>query len=591
MRKIIVGVCVLLVAGGYYWLRPTLGAKSAQDKYMTAKVTKGPISLEVTSTGAINSVVTVQVGTQVSGTILELFADYNTKVKAGQVIAKLDPALFKASVAKEKANIASSEAAILRQQAAVAEAKRTLDTATSLYKAQVAQAESNLAVAKANVEKARATKVQTKRALDRATQLVQQRTIAQSDKDDAQANYETADAQLEAAEAQVQASLANLQLTEVQSRNARDNAQTSYESATSQLRAAEAQLEQAKAAYDLAQVNYEHTIITSPIDGIVVARAVDVGQTVAASLSSPTLFTIANDLAKMQVEATVDEADIGKIRVGEKATFTVDAFPDDLFEGTVAQVRLSPTTVQNVVTYTVIVSVENTQSKLMPGMTANTTFHVEERQAVLRVPNAALRFQPPESLIDPDALKAMQERAKAWESGRGAAANGKEEKAEGGEKTAGAGGKAAGGEQGGGERAARWQRGMGEKGGAPSAGEKSAAGEQGGGERAAGWQRGMGGERGGAQGGEQGSGGGSRSGGWGRGGGQGGPGRRHGAQVWVKADKGKLKPIRFKAGLADGKWTEVLDGELQEDQDVVIGTTEAQPKPTTTNPLSGMRRF
>ncbi|MEW6359281.1 MAG: efflux RND transporter periplasmic adaptor subunit [Planctomycetota bacterium] len=500
MRRIVFGGCILLVAvAGFLFAKSRFTSSPTREKYMTAKASKGPISLEVTSTGAINSVVTVQVGTQVSGTILDLCADFNTKVKAGQVIARLDPALFKATVEKEKANIASAEANILKLQAAVAEAKRSLDSADSLYKGQIAEAQSNLAVAKANVEKAKATKTQTKRALDRATQLVKDKTIAQSEKDDAQANWETAEAQLKAAEAQVEVAQASLDLTEVQSKNTKDNAQTNYDSAVAQLKTAEAQLEQAKAAHESARVNYEHTIITSPIDGIVVARAVDVGQTVAASLQSPTLFTIANDLTKMQVEATVDEADIGKIKVGQKATFTVDAFPDDVFAGAVSQVRLSPTTVQNVVTYTVIVSVNNPESKLMPGMTANTTFHIDKRDSALRVPNSALRFQPSESLIEPAALKSMQERMQEWSN----------------------------------------------KGGG-----KSGSAEDGNGERS----------------------------------------RRRMARVWVEAAGDKLKPIRFKPGLADGKWTEVIEGDIAEGQELVIGATQSQTV-TSTGPLSGVRRF
>jgi HlyD family secretion protein len=425
-------------------------------------------------------------------------------------------------VDKEKANIASAEANILKMKAAVADAKRNLDTSEALYKAQVAQARANLAVAKANVEKAKATVTQTKQTLERARALVAQKTISQSEMDDAQANYDSAVAQLAAAESQVALSQANLDLTEVQSKNARDNAQTAYDAAVAQLNSANAQLGQSKASYDLAQVNYAHSIIASPIDGIVVTRAVDVGQTVAASLASPTLFTIANDLSKMQVEATVDEADIGKIKEGQRATFTVDAFPDDLFEGIVTQKRLSSTVVQNVVTYTVIVTVNNTQSKLMPGMTANTTFHIDERESALRVPNAALRFKPPDSVIDPEALqkmKEMQEKFKSGAFGEGAGA---------------------GRPEGAGKEAGAQEAGKGEP---PGKGEA------------------------------------------------GGKGRRRGATVWVKASNGYLKPVRFKPGLADSKWTEALDGELKEGQEVVVGTTEAAPTPTTTSPLSGIRRF
>jgi HlyD family secretion protein len=495
------------------------------DKFMTQQITKGNVTVEVTSTGAIQSVVTVQVGTQVSGTIKELFADFNTKVKAGQVIAKLEPNLFKANVDKEKANIASAEANILKMKAAVDDAKRNLDTADALYKAQVSQARANLAVAKANVEKAKATVIQTKLTLERDTTLVAQKTISQSEKDDAQANYDSAVAQLAASESQVALSQANLDLTEVQSKNARDGAQTAYDSTLSQLKSAEAQLSQAKAACDLAEVNFEHSIISSPIDGIVVSRAVDVGQTVAASLSAPTLFTIANDLSKMQVEATVDEADIGKIVEGQKTTFTVDAFPDDRFEGVVSQKRLSSTVVQNVVTYTVILAVSNTRNKLMPGMTANTTFHIDERESVLRVPNAALRFNPPDSVIEPEELakiKEMQEKFKSAGLGEG---------------------------RGGG------QGGFGRPGGGT----------------------GRGGE--------------GRPRGEGMGRGEGG-GRMRGARVWVKTANNLLKSIRLKPGLADGKCTELLEGDLKEGDEVVVGTTEAAPSTTpTTSPFGGIRRF
>ena len=450
-------------------------------------------------------------------------------MKANQRIATLEPDLFLANVDKEKANIASADANILKMKAAAADAKRNLDTAEPLYKAQVAQTRANLEVAKANVEKAKATVTQTRLTLDRDTKLVSEKTISQSEKDDAQANFDSAMAQLAAAGAQVALSQANLDLTEVQSRNALDQAKTAYDSALSQVDSANAQLAQSKASYALAKVSYDHSIILSPIDGVVVTRAVDVGQTVAASFSSPTLFTIANDLSKMQVEGTVDEADIGKIKEGQKATFTVDAFPDDIFEGVVTQKRLSSTVVQNVVTYTVIVTVNNTQNKLMPGMTANTTFHIDQRESVLRVPNAALRFKPPDSVIEPEALKKIKEMQEKFKAG-----------------------------------------GPGE-GGAPGKPDAAAKPEG----------QGKGEARGGPGAGEKGEGGGRPE----------GRGRMRGTRVWVKTANNLLKPIRFKPGLADSKWTEVLEGELKDGDEVVVGTTEAAPATTPGNPLGGIRRF
>lgn len=494
MRKAVIGLAALLLVGGaLLHVRRAMESRGKGDGFMTETVSRGPVALEVMSTGAIKSVVTVQVGTQVSGTIQQLLADHNTKVKEGQVIAKLDPALFEANLEREAANVASAEASLLKQRAAVAQAKRTLDTADNLYNAQVAQAQSNLAVAKANLEKAKAVQTQTKRSLDRATQLVSQKTISQSDHDDAEANHEAAEAQLKAAEAQVEAAQANLQLTQVQSGNVRGDARTEYDTALAQVKIMEAQLAQAKAAHKLAKVNYEHTIITSPIDGIVVARQVDVGQTVAASFQSPTLFTIANDLTKMQVEATVDEADIGRIKVGQRATFTVDSFPDDEVEGKVAQVRLSPTTVQNVVTYTVIVSADNAESKLLPGMTAEMTFHVARRESALRVPNTAVRYQPPDDLMEPGAQEEIREQSEG--PGKDGAAH------EG-----------------------------------PKKGEKRMA------------------------------------------------------HVWVTAEGGRLRPVRFRPGLTDSKYTEVVEGEIKEGQEVVIGLMESQA-PGRSGPLSGVRRF
>jgi HlyD family secretion protein len=276
--------------------------KESQAKYTTTKIERGDISVIVTATGTLDALTTVQVGSQVSGTISQLYADFNSIVKKGQVIAQLDP---------------------------------------TFLKAQVAQAEADL-------EKANAQLNQAKRELDRAKTLSEKNLISQADLDVALTNYEAASASQKSSQATLDRSITNLQ----------------------------------------------YATITSPIDGVVISRNVDVGQTVAASLQAPTLFTIANDLTKMQVETSIDEADIGKIQVGQKVDFTVDAYPDKHFTGSVSQVRLNPTTVQNVVTYTVIIDVDNPELLLKPGMTANVTVLIDQRENVLKVRSAALKFMP-----------------------------------------------------------------------------------------------------------------------------------------------------------------------------------------------------
>jgi len=290
--------------------------KKNDPGYRTIKLERGDIASTILATGTLNPVILVQVGSQVSGNIKRLYADFNSVVKKNQVIAQIDPMLLKAEVEKASAN----------------------------YKA-----------ALANVEKAKVIVTDTRRTLNRYKALVKENLVSQSDVDTAQTNYDSAVAQLEAARAQV---------------------------------------EQTRAALDFARTRLDYTVIRSPIDGIVLSRNVDVGQTVAASLQAPTLFTIAQDLTEMQINTSVDEADIGLVKSGQKVTFTVDAYPSEAFEGRVSQVRNAPQIVQNVVTYDVIIEVKNPELKLKPGMTANVSIIVAEKRNVLRIPNAALRFLP-----------------------------------------------------------------------------------------------------------------------------------------------------------------------------------------------------
>jgi HlyD family secretion protein len=298
-------------AGAYYMRR-----NGAEPTVNTAPVTRGDIIDTVGATGTLQAVTTVQVGSQVSGTISELNADFNSIVRKGQVIARLDPSLLRAQVEQAKANLARSKADLERNRVELADA-------------------------------------QTK--YTRAKELANRQLLPLSDLDTAKVAVDAAQAQLVSSQAQVT---------------------------------------QAEATLNQNQVNVEHTIIAAPIDGIVIQRSVDVGQTVAASLQSPTLFIIAADLTKMQVNASIDEADVGRIRPGQTVTFRVDAYPGQQFEGSVAQIRLQPVVVQNVTTYATIINVPNPELKLKPGMTANLRVQIATRSDVLRVPNAAIRFRP-----------------------------------------------------------------------------------------------------------------------------------------------------------------------------------------------------
>ena len=304
-----------LAIGGYVFFN---GERKAPIRYRTAPVDRGPVVSIVSATGTINPVVSVQVGTQVSGMIKSLHADFNSRVKAGDTVAVIDPEPFKAR----------------RDQAA-----------------------SNLEMARSNVARAKVDLAQRKRELDRVQSLIAQQFVSQNDVDVALTNYQSAEAQVKVAEAQVK---------------------------------------QAEAALNSADLDLKYTTIKSPVDGIVVARNVEVGQTVAASFATPNLFLIALDLTKMQVDTNVSESDIGGVTEGKEASFTVDAYPGVRFDGAIRQIRLAPINVQNVVTYNVVVAVDNRDLRLKPGMTANVSIIVAQKDHVLKVPSAALRFTPPQ---------------------------------------------------------------------------------------------------------------------------------------------------------------------------------------------------
>ncbi len=329
-----IGLVILLAAF-------TFGRKD-QAQYFTAKAQTGTINDVVQATGTINAVTTVQVGSQVSGTISKLNADFNSRVKKGQVIAELDSSLFQGALLQAEADLQNARA--------------------------------TLASAQAELQKAQAAAAQTKADYARNAALVKDGVVSAQQFDLAKASADSNDAAVVAAEAQVKQAAAQVSLK--------------------------------AAAVQVAKTNLGYTIIRSPIDGIVVARNVDVGQTVAASLQAPTLFNIAQDLTKMQVYAKTDESDVGQIKVGQPVTFTVDAFPKDTFHGRVSQVRMNPTTVQNVVTYDTVIDFDNPEMKLFPGMTAYVTIPVATATGVVKVPDAALRFKPE---LKPDQAKAIEQ--------------------------------------------------------------------------------------------------------------------------------------------------------------------------------------
>jgi HlyD family secretion protein len=356
-RKWLILAVVVIVAGLFVILGLN---RDTHTQHFTAKVERGDIHDVVEVTGTINSVITVQVGSQVSGSIAKLNVDFNSRVHKGDVVALIDPALFKGALLQATADLKNAQA--------------------------------NLEAARANLEKAKAALVQTKADYDRAVGLTKDGVMSKQQLDLAKSNYDAANASVDAAAANITQ--------------------------------AEAQISQKEAAVSVAQTNLDYTVIRSPIDGTVVARNVDVGQTVAASLQAPTIFTIAQDLTKMWVYAKTDESDVDNIKVGKTVMFKVDALPKQTFQGVVSQVRMNPTMVQSVVTYDTIIEFANPELKLFPGMTAYVTIPVSTAPNVMKLPNTALRYKPP---IAPEEVLALYKRygiegAEEQRSGKNSAA-------------------------------------------------------------------------------------------------------------------------------------------------------------------------
>ena len=334
---------LLAIAGILYAWQPWKKTESG-PQYRLAKLERGPLSAAVTASGTLSALITVQVGSQVSGQIRDIRVDFNSEVKKDQVIARLDPETFESRVTQAEADLKAAESA-----------------------AEVARG--NLAVRQAEVGKARIALDDANRNLERKRALVKQNFISAAELDTAQAAVDTAREQLNL----VQADLAVAQ---------------------AQVASARAQVAQRQAGLKQARLDLDRTIIRSPVDGVVISRNVDVGQTVAASFQAPVLFTIARDLRQMEVNVAVDEADVGRVATGQKMRFSVDAFPGERFAGQVTQIRKAPQTNNNVVTYSVMARVDNPDLKLLPGMTASARILTEERKDVLKLPNEALRFRP-----------------------------------------------------------------------------------------------------------------------------------------------------------------------------------------------------
>lgn len=333
---------VALAAGGFG--ARTWQQKKAAPEYKTTRIEKGAITASVSASGTLNPVVSVQVGSQVSGQLKEVLVDYNTDVKRGQLIARIDPETFEYRVRQAQADVDAARAQVLTQQA-------------------------NIAVQNAQVAKAQVDLAEAKRDLDRKQQLVDKGFISGAERDKAQATYNAAVEQGNSAKAQAAVAVAAV-------------------------RNAEAVVKQREAVLAQARVDLGRTEIKAPVNGVVIKRSVERGQTVAASLQAPELFIIAENLTDMQVDAAIDESEIGRVRVGQKASFTVDAFPGRNFDGTVRQIRKAAQNASNVVTYTVVISASNPDKELLPGMTANVRIVTDRRSDVLKVANAALRFRP-----------------------------------------------------------------------------------------------------------------------------------------------------------------------------------------------------
>jgi len=535
--KFVIVVLVLLatISGVTYW---ALGRnKPSQSSLIKGKIERGSIRITVNATGTLEAVRTVQVGSQISGQISKLYADYNSTVKQGQLLAEIDPRTFQSQVLTEQSSLASAQARLQSAQA------------------DLINQEANLLQVQASLKVAEVANDNAQLLYKRSQELLAKGLSSTNDDDVARSNAQSASAKVAQAQAAVKQAEAQIR-----------SRQAALESSQSDIVGSKAQLERA-------QINLDLTKIYSPVDGVVISRSVDIGQTVAASLSAPTLFLIANDLSRMQVKANIDEADIGKITDEVQVTFTVDAYRNDIFNGKISEVRLEPQTVQNVVTYGVIVGVENPQLKLKPGMTANLTMVVDEHDNVLTVPNAALRFTPagmtPEKIAEilknAPAPPAPPELPPAQGSATAPPVASTAPPAAGTDASANRGGRGSGGRGGGRGGTGRGGNGGGNSGG--NSGGNAGGATAGGGNGFA--RNGAGGNA-------------ASRGGTGGGRGGGGQGRQQRTILWTEGSMpGEFNPIPVRTGLNDGTRTEVIGQNLMEGMEIVISdlsqTTAAAP--------------
>jgi HlyD family secretion protein len=501
------GAAVLGLAAFYFF-----GNQTGATQYMTANVERGNLRNTVTATGTLQAVTTVQVGSQASGTLSALYADFNSVVKKGQVIAQLDPGVAKAQVDQSRANLQQARASLQQALANVSGSRAGVSDAQAkalAAKSTVQNNQSGVSGAQANVAVLKAQLDDAQSFLKQQESLMASGVIAKREVDVALTSYKTAEARYNQALAQLNQAVLSEQSAAgagiAQSQAQVQQSQAQVQQAQAQVEQAKAQVQQAEAALRLAEVNLTHTTITSPIDGVVVSRDVNVGQTVAASLSAPTIFTIANDLTQMQVIANIDQADIGLVEQAKSVKFTVDAFPSKDFDGKIQQMRLNPVTVQNVVTYNVVIDVNNPEQQLKPGMTANLIITIDERNNVLKVPNSALRFMPQDAV---------------------------------GQRIRGTGGNSSG-ERSGQSRRRQQGENAGEAGGNPN--------EEGGSQQGSGERRFAPANAPVLQG--------------------------QTRLVWVLGQDGKPQSRRIKVGLTDGSATEVVEGNLQEGELVITGQT------------------
>ncbi|HYL62921.1 MAG TPA: efflux RND transporter periplasmic adaptor subunit [Candidatus Methylomirabilis sp.] len=378
-KWVLPAAAVLVITSGAWLWRAHVQSVVLYD---TVPIELGSIQATVTATGNLNAVKDVLVSSQVSGNIKALYADWNTRVKQGQLVALIDPEIFQAQVDQATAAVRSARSATITAEAQLEKAKSDLSS-------MIANEKSAEAVSAKDVANA----VNAKAQWERAEELFKEEVISAQDRDTAKAAYDAGQAQVVADKSQVDAAKQAIQSGEAQ-----------VTVAQSQLASARALESQAQAALRQANINLIHTRIEAPVDGTVVARRMDVGQTVASSLNPPTIFEIAQDLTKMQVDTNVDESDVGNIAVNQVATFTVDSYPDATFHGRVDDIRKAPIVTQNVVTYDVVITVENSDLKLFPGMTANVTILTARLADTLKVPNGVLRFHPSSALLKQMAL-------------------------------------------------------------------------------------------------------------------------------------------------------------------------------------------